>query len=371
VRALLDEPPPGFRIEPVQLTETGGRWLYRHAHRFTLELLGCDPTVLAEEAVDLHCGDLLLGLDLSGDLLVRAERSGLFADLQRRGVGVYSVVFDLLPVRLPEVFPPGADRAHAQWLEAVSRFDGAVCISRAVADDLARWRADSGLQGEDRGHFRIGWFHLGADFTDSGDDRAIPDHADATLAQLRARPGFLMVGTIEPRKGYLQTIEAFSRLWEQGVDVNLVIVGKEGWTHLPLSMRRDIPATMERLRNHPELNKRLFWLEGISDAHLAKVYAAGTCLIAASYGEGFGLPLIEAARHGLPVMARDIPVFREVAGEGAHYFQARDDRQMAAAVKAWLDLRERREAPSSGGIPFWRWQQSARAVAAFCLGEPR
>lgn len=44
---------------------------------------------------------------------------------------------------------------------------------------------------------------------------------------------------------------------------------------------------------------------------------SSTCLIAASFGEGFGLPLIEAAQHGLPIMARDIAVFREVAKEYA------------------------------------------------------
>ena len=38
-----------------------------------------------------------------------------------------------------------------------------------------------------------------------------------------------MVGTLEPRKGYLQALDAFERLWEQGVEVNLVIVGREGW----------------------------------------------------------------------------------------------------------------------------------------------
>ncbi len=81
-----------------------------------------------------------------------------------------------------------------------------------------------------------------------------------TLRQLQ-RPSFLMVGTIEPRKGYLQTVEAFSELWNEGIDVNLVIVGKEGWIGLPDDMRRDIPKTVECLPHHPELNKRLFWLK--------------------------------------------------------------------------------------------------------------
>lgn len=74
-----------------------------------------------------------------------------------------------------------------------------------------------------------------------------------------------MVGTIEPRKGYLQTIDAFTALWAQGLDANLVIFGKEGWKGLPDAMCSDIPQTVEKLRAHPELNNRPFWLEGISD----------------------------------------------------------------------------------------------------------
>lgn len=62
---------------------------------------------------------------------------------------------------------------------------------------------------------------------------------------------------------------------------------------------------IKRLRNHPEFVRRL--------SASVKVYAEGACLIAASYGECFGLPLIEAVqRHKLPIIARDNPIFREV-----------------------------------------------------------
>ncbi len=360
--ALLEAPPPGVRVEPVRLAEAGGRWHYRQAHRLALETLGGDPGLLAEEAIDARAGDILLRLDLSGDLMVPAQRAGLFAELRGRGVEVYSLVFDLLPVRLPQVFPPGADRLHVQWLEAVARLDGAICISRSVAEDLARWLDQSGLDGPEGGEFKIGWFHLGADFRPADPGRDGAGEVERILAPLAGRPTFLMVGTIEPRKGYRETLEAFSRLWDRGVDVNLVIVGREGWTHLASAMRRDIPATVDRLRRHPERGRRLFWLEGIDDAGLEKVYAAGTCLIAASYGEGFGLPLIEAARRRLPILARDIPVFREVAGDHAAYFKAADAGDLAEALRGWLERWSRGDAPGSEGMGQMSWRQSARQV---------
>ena len=121
-----------------------------------------------------------------------------------------------------------------------------------------------------------------------------------------------MVATIEPRKGHHQTLKAFELLWGQGADINLVIVGKQGWL---------VEELIENIKAHSELNKRLFWQEGISDEYLENIYAESTCLIAASEGEGFGLPLIEAAQKGKPIIARDIKVFREVAGDYAYYFK--------------------------------------------------
>lgn len=360
--ALLEAPPDGYRIEPVYLSDTGGEWCYRHARRYTLGLLGCPPEVLDDESVEPENGDVLLGLDLSGDMLVQAEGAGLFTDYRNRGVAVHFLVFDLLPVRMPDVFPPGADRIYARWLQTVTKFDGAICISKAVADDLAAWQAEIGIDWKDRRPFQIGWFHLGADMASSAPSRGLPDDAKWKLRQLQARPSFLMVGTIEPRKGYLQILEAFSQLWSEGADVNLVIVGNEGWKGLSQDSRRTIPEIVNRLRNHPELGKHLFWLEGISDEYLDKVYAASTCLIAASEGEGFGLPLIEAAQHKLPIIARDIPVLREVAGECAYYFRAREPQALADAVMNWLALDEAKKAPDSVGMPWLTWKESAQQL---------
>jgi len=162
-----------------------------------------------------------------------------------------------------------------------------------------------------------------------------------------------MVGTLEPRKGHVQVLEAFEQLWQAGHGVNLVIVGKQGW---------GVESFVERLCAHPELNKRLFWLEGISDEYLEKVYAASTCLIAASYGEGFGLPLIEAAQHKLPTIARDIPVFREVAGEHAYYFDGKSPDALAQSIKAWLTLHGADLHPKSNDMPWLTWKQSARQL---------
>jgi glycosyltransferase involved in cell wall biosynthesis len=131
---------------------------------------------------------------------------------------------------------------------------------------------------------------------------------------------------------------------------------------LPAADRRTVPATVERIRNCAELGKRLLWLEGISDEYLSRVYAASSCLLAPSEGEGYGLPLIEAAQHKLPIIARDIPVFREVAGDGAYYFSGRAAEDLERAVKAWLELRQTGKLPNPSRVRWLTWRESTRQL---------
>jgi glycosyltransferase involved in cell wall biosynthesis len=355
--AFLEAPPDGFRVEPVYLSNEGGAWHYRYARSFTLGLLGCPSDGFADAAVELQAGDVLLGLDNSGHGLIEAETAGLFVEYRNRGIAVYFTVHDLLPLRLPQYFPPGSDQAHEKWLRAVLKTDGALCVSRTVADDLRDWVLQVWDPSRQR-PFRIGWSHHGADIGNAAPTSGVPDQAARDLTAFAARPTFLMVGTIEPRKGYLHVLDAFDQVWSQGIDINLAIIGAEGWVDVQQDMRRTIPKILSRLRSHPEKGRRLLWVKAPSDEYLEKLYAASYCLIAASEGEGFGLPLIEAARHRLPIIARDIPVFREVAGNHAFYFQGQESDTLAQALKQWMALYEEGKHPKSQAIPWMTWAQS-------------
>lgn len=370
--ALIDAPPSGYRAEPVYLSDQGGRWHYRLASCFTLSLLGCPTTVLSDEVVEPDNGDILVGLDLSGDRLIAAEQSGLFRAYRARGVSVYFMVHDLLPVRMPEVFPPGADETHKRWLRAISTFDGAICTSQQVADELRAWQMEQGIDHHGRRPFHIGYSHHGADFNRRPANDGGCSFTPNPLKELGGKPCFLMVGTIEPRKGHLQAIEAFTQLWAKGHDITLVIVGREGWTDLPNGLRRTIPETLFRIRSHPEQNQRLFWHEDVGDEDLAQLYGASSCLLVASRGEGFGLPLIEAAHHHLPIIARDLPVFREIAGDSAYYFSGDGANDLAFAIQHWLSLRKAGTHPDSHSISHVTWRQSAARLSALLpIATPR
>jgi glycosyltransferase involved in cell wall biosynthesis len=136
-------------------------------------------------------------------------------------------------------------------------------------------------------------------------------------------------------------------------------VGKQGWM---------VNELLEKMTRHPQFNQKLFWLAAISDEYLELLYTKCQCLIVASEGEGFGLPLIEAAMHGLPIIARDIPVFREVAGEHAFYFSGGPTR-IAGAIKEWISLFVNKTHPKSDQISWKTWKQSAHSLLGLVL-EP-
>jgi glycosyltransferase involved in cell wall biosynthesis len=346
--ALIADPPEGFRVEPV--FTTGGGRSYQYARRFGMDLVGERALTLEEAPVDLRPGDLFFGLDLFASGTTQNKQ--LLHTMHASGVGIYFVVFDLLPILRPEVFPFGTSQYFADYLRTVHAVsDGVLCISRAVADELIDWIDKEGLTR--RAPLAIGHFHLGADIKSSAPSTGLPPDADQVLAALAARPSFLTVGTVEPRKGHAQTLAAFELLWKRGVDANVVIVGKQGWM---------VDKLAERMASHPEKGRRLFWLAGVSDEMLLKLYGGASALLAPSEGEGFGLPLIEAAQHDIPIIARSLPVFREVAREHAYYFEGMQAADLADALVKWLQLRAQGQAPASTGMPWLTWNQSARQV---------
>jgi len=352
---LLENPPNGLQVKPVYASIDQG---YRYASCFTLEFLNRPVDGIVDEPMEFCAGDIFLGLDLQSHVVL--DNRAFFQQMRRYGVQVQFVVYDLLCILMPQYFPKEAEETHRKWLEVVTESDGAICISKSVADELDGW-VKKHVSKRFR-PFNISWFHLGADVDNSIPSRGIPDDADTVLNIVRGASSFLMVGTIEPRKGHAQTLAAFEQIWANGVDANLVIVGKQGWM---------VEKLIEKLRNHSELGKRLIWLEGISDEYLEKVYAASTCLIVASEGEGFGLPLIEAAQHLKPIIVRDIPVFREVAGEHALYFSGKKAEDLSSAIAHWLSLNSDGNVPLSDDLPWLTWGQSTQQLINHIIPEPQ
>jgi len=357
---FVNEPPDGYRVEPVYLSNKDGVWIYRYARSFTLGLLECPNDWINDDVIDLQSGDIILAADVSGVAVSESEKGGVYKRLRDIGVRIIFIVYDLLPIKFPEFFPKGADSAFKVWLSSVCRVsDQIICISKVVADELNEWcQVNTPLRPR---KLNINWFHLGADIKRTAPSTGIPLGAEKRLKTFTTKPTFLMVGTIEPRKGHLSVIEAFERLWASGCDVNLVIVGNEGWRELADSERRSIPVIMKKIQSHSKLDESLFFEEEASDEYLENIYASSTCLIAASENEGFGLPLIEAAMHNLPIIAHDIPVFREVAGENAFYYKSGVE-NLTQSIFDWIALYKEASHPKSGGVLWLTWKESSEQL---------
>jgi glycosyltransferase involved in cell wall biosynthesis len=316
---------------------------YLHAHAYACTLMGLEPPKdLPGGVIGVTNGDVYIGLDWAMESL--PSSAPLLRRWRRSGIALHFIVHDILPVTLPDAFHPQTRANFLQWLETVAALSDAVhCVSQSTAGELARWFSAQGWHDAPR----ISHFPLGTD------PQAQPATGglDASLAQaVTARPTFLMVGTLEPRKGHAQALEAFELLWSAGVDANLVIVGKQGWL---------IGELVARLEGHEERGKRLFWLNNADDGMLHAIYTQSTALLAPSLGEGFGLPLIEAARWDKPIIARALPVFREVVGDYASYFEGTSGAQLATHITRWLVDR-----PRPGPHPTWcTWEESAAALA--------
>jgi glycosyltransferase involved in cell wall biosynthesis len=364
LRELLQLANHHLRVEPVYFQHEDGAMRCRYARRYAARLLGIDGALPGDDTlVDVHPGDIYYSGDHSPHVTMAAAREGLFANWRMRGVEINFVLYDLLPVLRPEFFPPDADLTHAAWLACITaQADRVIAISAAVAHELRAWLARTApLQCPPQ----ITALHLAADIA-GPPPRAVLE--SERVRMIAAKPSFLMVGTIEPRKGHLQALDAFDQLWEAGIDVNLVIVGNEGWKELPEAHRRTIPRIVERLRTHPESGRRLLWLTGVDDEELQQLYLASSCLLATSEGEGFGLPLIEAARYGLAVLARDLPVFHEVAGDAADYFSGLDGASLAGAVRTWLTRSTGGDVAKIADMRWITWRENVRRLLLLLQG---
>ena len=342
VRSLHELDLPG--VAPVAVRLVSGR--LRTCQSLVADLLGC-PCTVPDADIEPAAGDCLLMLDNSWSTY--ADFFSVFDAIRTAQGTVVTCVYDLIPeLHLAASVDP-VPAIYAAWLrEALLRSDGIITISQAVMGDLTAFLDRS--RPPRRDGLRIGWFQCGADI--AADARGVGGTVRPDLARAfdGGAPTFLMVGTVEPRKGHWVALDAFDRLLAQGGDARLVMIGSRGW---------HVDALIDRMRRHPAWGEKLFWFEDAGDAELAFAYARCAALLNPSYAEGFGLPLVEAAQAGKPVICSDIPVFREVGRAGALYFRVNDPDALAATIQAFL-AGDRSADPSN--VLRTTWAEAARRI---------
>lgn len=293
--------------------------------------------------VCINEGDILLLLDLNMSMYETFDK--IIDQVQSKKGKVISVIYDLIPIQHPQTYTKAFVQEYRNMLHyMLSTCQGIICDSRTVAEDIIEFSKQQ--MGIGKG-IQVGWFHLGCDFTSRNNDTDKPsfNRADSKKKQNK----YLMVGTIEPRKGHLTVIKAFELMWAKGSEDILCIVGRTGWM---------VNELMEYIYNHPEFGKKLIYMGAVSDEELNREYNTSDALIFASIAEGFGLPIIEAAQYGIPLIISGIPVFKEIAEDHAIYFEPQNSHSLVKAIEKHKQLVSENKMPSSTQIKYNTWNQA-------------
>lgn len=278
---------------------------------------------------------------------------GFYLRLRQRGLVLCPLVHDVLPITHPEHYESPWREQFKRWVfEVLSNSDHIYYVSEATRREVALLNAR-----EFHRELAAGTVLLhGSDLSAGRQGPAQPP--PQVRAILEGEPYFLMVGSIEPKKNHLKVVAEFERLWSQRARANLVIVGRPGWKD---------EAIRQALASNPFLHASLLWLEGLDDGALELLYRRATAVIQASEAEGFGLPIIEALALGTPVLANDIPVFREVAGGHAVFFDIHREGDLGEKVEQQLHGAPRPVV----GFSWPTWSERARALYGDLLARSR
>ena len=253
--------------------------------------------------------------NVRGKLYLNVGHTGLDARslpnwLRRTKLRPVYFAHDLIPITHPHYCRAGeADRHTKRMRNLLESADGVIANSQDTLDQLARFAIDQNL--------------------------ALPEHKLVALLGTEAlpmkapsldrpsRPYFVMIGTIEARKNHLLMLKIWQRLVQDLGEKApmLILIGQRGW---------EIGEVAQILDQDHSLQGHVVELGRYSDAQMIGILGGARALLMPSFAEGFGIPVIEALQSGAPVIASDIGVFREVAGDIPLYLQP-DDRM------AWMD----------------------------------
>lgn len=269
-------------------------------------LLG--QAILRRERVAM-AGKLYLNIGHTG-----LDAPGLPAWLARRRLRPVFLIHDLIPITHPEFCRDGEDLRHkARMRHALSSAHGIIANSRATLEALTAFAASDGLSMPES---MVAW--LGAD-----------EQVDPVPLPPPARPSFVTIGTIEARKNHLLLLHIWERLAARmGPNTpELILVGQRGWE------ADDIFALLDR---SPRLKGHVRELGRCDDATMLATIDQARAVLLPSFIEGFGIPLVEALQRGTPVIASDLPVFHEIAGEIPLYLDPLDGQRWETAICDFL-----------------------------------
>lgn len=280
--------------------------------------------------------DWYMSVDLCADQILKHK--AVLLSWKNRGVKLFIYIHDIIFNDHPEfVINSKTVTILRDWLEfSVINSDCIMCNSHTVANNVKRWASINNIDISKKYFIPQ---HLGTDLN----LKPLKSHKNSKEFQ------FISVSTVEPRKGYKSLLTSFIKALDSGAKARLVIVGRRGWKSNEVE---DI------LKNNQYADKQIIWENDCSDEKLKNLYDQSDCFVFASYDEGFGIAIVEAAQFRLPLLLRDIPIFREIATGHALYFNDENLTEYIKSISA-----KKIELPSINGMNIYSWAQSVHNTA--------
>ena len=332
--------------------------LSRHHSDELFELLGQAPGDFRKRLVALLAKSFL-GRRVSSNIISNAfylnvghtglDRAGHSRWVRRSGVRAVYYVHDLIPITHSQYARAGEPERHAARMEAVLHNGHAIIANSDDSIAALTSFADS-RQLAVPAALKV---PLGVETLHG-------DHVDTNMPPLD-RPYFITLGTIEARKNHRLLLNIWHKLINKmGKEApRLVIVGQRGW------MADDVFAALD---GDTQLKPYIHELGRCKDDELAVWLLHARALLFPSYVEGQGLPMIEALAMGTPVIASDLLVFRETAGDIAEYIDLEKEDEWLQAVADYSQADHSRrggQIARMGGYTPPTWQEHFCKVDAW------
>jgi glycosyltransferase involved in cell wall biosynthesis len=263
------------------------------------------------------------------------------------GARFICLIHDLIPLEHPDLVRPGQERRHARRIAAVAAIaDAVIANSAATRDSLRRWLGPAASS------IPLEVAPLGIDLPDTIAPETI--RPDAIAPDAGTHPYFVCIGTIEARKNHLLLLELWQLLAADLGDrtPRLMLVGRRAFGGDAIGA--GIAASGGTVTDHAEM----------PDARMTALLRGARALLLPSFAEGFGLPVVEALAHGVPVLCSDLPALRESGGGVPDYLDPADADAWRRAIVDYLAESPRRR-DQLARIAAWRpprWGEHFAAV---------